>query len=293
MRADPLHGKLPRGNAFPSQPANKGESVEKANGIITITTDFGDADGFVGTMKGVILSRYPLAQIVDIAHHIPRQDVIAGALVLGRACLEFPPGTVHLAVIDPGVGSKRAGIIAETEDDVFILPDNGLITFVAQKREILRVHRLENQAYRLEEISQTFHGRDVFAPAAAHAAAGVRPEAFGPAQAHPLLLDWPQPRREEKRFFGEIMSFDIYGNALTNLPNTLVQSGSWRMGCGEVSLFGPATCYQDHSVGQPLFLKGSMGFLEIATREESARTRLALRRGQTVTLEKLPTRERA
>lgn len=261
--------------------------MEQANGIITITTDFGDADGFVGAMRGVILRRYPLAQLVDIAHQVPRQDVISGALVLGRACLEFPPGTVHLAVIDPGVGSQRAAVIAETTDYLFVLPDNGLLTFIAQKQQILRVHRLENPAFQQQNVSNTFHGRDIFAPAAAHAAAGVKPEAFGPAQAHPLLLDWPAPRQEEKTYLGEVMHFDVYGNAMTNLPNTLVAEGSYRLNVAETSLFGPSTCYQDHAVGEPLFHKGSMGFLEVAAREDHAQRRLGLKRGLSVTLEKL------
>lgn len=261
--------------------------MEKPNGIITLTTDFHDEDGFVGAMKGVMLRCFPQARMVDIAHHLPRQDVVSAALVLGRACLEFPPGTVHLVVIDPGVGSGRAGIIVETQDYLFVLPDNGLMTFVSQHQPILRTHRLENPAYQMNPLSRSFHGRDLFAPAAAFAASGADVASFGAAQAYPLLLHWPVPKEDGKRVAGEIMSFDVYGNALTNLPNQLIESRAWRLSFGGTSLFGPSAYYAENQVGEPMFLQGSMGFVEIAVREGDARKRFSLSRGIPVVLERL------
>ena len=261
--------------------------MEQANGIITLTTDFGDVDGFAGAMKGVILSRFNEARMIDIAHNLPRQNVLAAAMVLYRACLCFPRGTVHLAVIDPGVGSSRAGIIAETRDHVFILPDNGLLTLVAQHQKVLRIHRLEDPSYRLSEVSNTFHGRDIFAPAAAHAAAGVRPQKFGPALDEPVMLNWPEWCQKGHQITGEIVAVDVYGNLTTNIPNTVLDEGAWRLRFGKWTLFGPVKTYAEVDVAAPLFLAGSLGWMEIAVREGSAAQKLEVSTGQAVMLEKL------
>lgn len=261
--------------------------MEQANGIITLTTDFGDADGFVGAMKGVVLSRFSQAHLVDIAHELPRQDVLAAAMVLYRACLQFPRGTVHLAVVDPGVGSDRAGIIAETRDHLFVLPDNGLLTLIARTQNILRIHRLEDPSYRLSEVSNTFHGRDIFAPAAAHAAAGVRPQKFGPELTDPVMVHWPECRQEGYRITGEIVAVDVYGNLTTNIPNSALSNGSWRLQLGEWTLFGPIGTYSEVDVGAPLFLHGSMGWVEIAIREGDAAQKMKVAAGVEVTIERV------
>lgn len=260
--------------------------MEQPSGIITLTTDFGNSDGFVGAMKGVILRRFPSARLVDIAHDLPRQDIRAAALVLLRACLEFPPGTIHLAVIDPGVGSEREGIIVETSDYCFVLPDNGLISLIAQNQKIVRIHCLHESAYRLASVSNTFHGRDVFAPAAAYAASGIKPQAFGPALSQPVLLNWPICDIREDGVYGEITAFDTYGNAMTNIPNDVVNKSAWRLKIQDLILFGPSSCYADVDLGQVLFLKGSMGFLEISIREGSVRDKLELTIGNTMVLKR-------
>ncbi len=147
--------------------------------IITLTTDFGFRDTFAGVMKGVILSIAPAAQIVDLCHGIPPQDILAGALALEESAAFFPRGTIHVAVVDPGVGSDREAIAVETERAFYIGPDNGLFDLVVKKERLKRAVKLQNPRYRLPAVSATFHGRDIFAPAAAHLANGVALDEFG------------------------------------------------------------------------------------------------------------------
>jgi len=261
----------------------------KPNGIITLTTDFGNSDGFVGAMKGVILSINPNAQLVDIAHDIPHHDVRSAAWVLAGAFKYFPTGTVHLAVVDPGVGSNRKGLMAETQHGLFILPDNGLLSMVVKRDPLIRAHSLDNPQYQLPVKSNTFHGRDIFAPAAAHASLGVPVPSFGQSVDSLVEQHWPSWRKHAGQFFGNILSFDAYGNAITNLPNHLVATETWRCSVGGYSLLGPIRSYADAEIGKPLFLPGSMDLLEIAVREGSARDRLELALGMEVTLEKIKT----
>jgi S-adenosylmethionine hydrolase len=250
--------------------------------IITLTTDFGTRDGYVGAMKGVILSLAPGATLVDVSHSVPPQDVRHGAHVLMRAAPYFPPGTVHLAVVDPGVGSARRGIAIATHMATFVGPDNGLFTpFLADRVGCVA---LTNPATRRQTVSTTFHGRDVFAPVAAHLAGGVPLSELGPEVTDPVALPDPQPRRlADGSLQGEIVYTDGFGNLVTN-----VKPAQWvgdqgdlqdvRVAVQDVTVeFHPT--YAAVPSGSLLALVGSEGHLELSVRDGSAADRLGLADG--------------
>jgi S-adenosyl-L-methionine hydrolase (adenosine-forming) len=182
--------------------------------VITLLTDFGLKDPYVGIMKGVILSINPEATIVDITHDITPQNIEEAAFLIEEYHRFFPPGTIHMAVIDPTVGSERRPIIVSKDNNVFIGPDNGLFTLILDDAE---VYLLENADFMLREVSSTFHGRDIFAPAAAHASTGFHPSAFGRMISDPRLLDNMFPATEGNSLKGRIVRFDRFGNAITNI----------------------------------------------------------------------------
>ena len=188
--------------------------------IITLTTDFGTQDWFGGTMKGVIFGVAPRATIVDITHEIPAGDIRAGAFALAASCRFFPKGTVHVAVIDPGVGGRRKAIAVQTANYFFVGPDNGVLSFALAREKIKSLHRLENPDCFLQPVSQTFHGRDIFAPVAAHLGCGTSVGKLGPAQKGFVRLSWPQPRVRRNRIEGEVVFIDRFGNAMTNIKNS-------------------------------------------------------------------------
>ena len=167
--------------------------------VITLTTDFGTADGFVGAMKGVILSLAPQATVIDITHGIPPHDIRAGTFALETALPFFPQNAIHVVVVDPGVGSERAAILVETERGRFVAPDNGVLTSVVPHDSTARLYSLDQPNYWRRQVSATFHGRDVFAPVAAHLARGVRPALLGTLRAEMVRLPWPQPHRAEMK----------------------------------------------------------------------------------------------
>lgn len=183
--------------------------------VITLLSDFGLKDPYVGIMKGVILSINPDATIVDITHDIMPQDIEEAAFLIGEYHRFFPPGSIHMAVIDPTVGSRRRPIIVSKDNNVFIGPDNGLFTLVLDNDA--EVYLIENPDFMLSEVSSTFHGRDIFAPAAAQASTGFHPSAFGKTISDPLRLDNMFPTLEGHSLKGRIVRFDRFGNAITNI----------------------------------------------------------------------------
>jgi len=187
------------------------------NPIITLTTDFGTADGYVGTMKGIILGIAPHVRLVDISHEITPQNVRQAAYVLYTAYPFFPPGTIHLAVVDPGVGGTRRPIALRTPVGYFVGPDNGILSYVMACEPVEALVELADPRYRLPHVSHTFHGRDVFAPAAAHLAAGVPIAALGPPVADPVTF--PPPRLEvgPDGITGEVLHADRFGNVITSI----------------------------------------------------------------------------
>ncbi len=175
--------------------------------IITLTTDFGTTDPFVGVMKGVIAGRAPETRLIDLTHGIPPQDVLAGALVLRHAAPYFPAGTIHLAVVDPGVGTARRPLCVETADALFVGPDNGLLSLAAPRDRLLHIVHLAEERFFLSPPSATFHGRDVFAPVAAALAAGAAPTELGPEVPDMTRLDVPAPVIGLRRFDGHELIF--------------------------------------------------------------------------------------
>ncbi len=190
--------------------------------LITLTTDFGLADGTVGAMIGVIKSICPEAEVINVASDVPRQDIHRGAWALLQSAPFFPPETIHVAVVDPGVGSGRRAILVTSEHGLFVGPDNGVLSWAGRRVGGKQVYRLENLSYRIAPVGVTFDGRDLFAPAAAHLAAGTDPAAFGPLIDDPVELPWPEPQKQGERLEGEILVEDHFGNLITNVPLALV-----------------------------------------------------------------------
>ena len=241
--------------------------------LITLLTDFGTMDGYVAEMKGVILSRLPDAQLLDITHELPPQDVDAGRLAIARYWRRFPPGTIHVAVVDPGVGTARAALAVSSDGRYLVGPDNGLLSpallFAGARCIALPVPA---------GASATFHGRDVFAPAAAELGAGRALESLGAEMASPEIRRTPEPHLlPDGTIRGEVIAIDRFGNAITNL--LALRGGSVRV----ANLTLPIRrTYGETEIGQPLALQGSTGLVEIAVRNGSAARQLGLARGATV-----------
>ena len=250
--------------------------------IITLTTDFGTRDWFVGAMKGVILGIQPKATIVDLVHDVPSGEIRSGAFSLMASHALFPRNTVHVAVIDPGVGSPRQAIAVETANFFFVGPDNGVLSFALARKKIKSMRRLENEGFFLKSVSRTFHGRDIFAPVAAHLSKGVAIEKLGPAMDDYVKLDWPQVQVRQDRIEGEIVYVDRFGNLITNIgPESLQYFGDkpCEVFAGSKRLCPVAPFYGAVAVGRPLAVTGSTGFLEIAINGASAAEKLRLEVG--------------
>jgi hypothetical protein len=254
-------------------------------GLITLTTDFGLRDPFVGIMKGVLLSICPSARLVDLTHEIPPHDVFAAGLALESATPFFPAATVHLAVVDPGVGSARRAIAVRAGGGYLVGPDNGLFTFALDGAGWTAVS-LTAPEYRLAEVGRTFHGRDVFAPAAAYLAAGVPLERLGPALTDPVRLPRPRCRLEDGALVGEVLGVDRFGNLITSIPAARLAeipgAGSVMLELAGRCLRGPVTAYAEIGEGETAFIEGSTGRLEIFVRVGSARDLIGAERGAIV-----------
>ncbi len=253
--------------------------------LITLTSDFGTCDWFVGTMKGVIFSINPRVTVVDLTHEIPPGDIRAGAFALAAGCRFFPHGTVHVVVVDPGVGGPREGIAVQTEDYIFIGPDNGVLSLALARERIKMIRQLKNEALFLSTVSHTFHGRDVFAPAAAHLSSGVPPRKCGPRQEELVQLEWPRPRVTAASVKGEIVYIDRFGNLITNIGGECLEpfrnTATRVFGKGR-KLCSVADFYQAVPAGKPVAVLGSTGFLEIAVNGGSAARMLQLEVGDPV-----------
>lgn len=250
---------------------------------ITLLTDFGLQDTYVGQMKGVIAGIAPAVNVIDLTHAIRPQHILHGAVALVDAVEAFPAGTIHIAIVDPGVGSDRRGIAAEIGPWRFVGPDNGLFTGVLERWPLHRAISLTNPQSFRPTVSHTFHGRDVFAPVAAHWATGRSMEEFGDAITEPLIrLDWPRPVIAANRMIGQVLMIDHYGNLITNiLADQLPALTAVRIKAGG-QIIGPVSrCYAEH-VGEPLALIGSSGRLEIAVGDGSAAERLQLGIGDSI-----------
>jgi S-adenosylmethionine hydrolase len=268
--------------------------MEPAPAIITLTTDFGLQDAYVGSMKGVILSIHPHVRIVDITHELPAHRINPAAYILREACPRFPPGTVHVAVVDPGVGGKRPPLLLKIDDRFYVGPDNGIFGLLMADLPLHGAWRLEKREYFLHPVSNTFHGRDVFAPVAAHLAAGIPPDAFGPAASDPSSLSLPAHHEEPGTLRGQVVWIDRFGNCITNLSDRVVSR--WARGApftvltATKKIAGISTTYESTPEGEVLSLINSMGYLEVACNQARADQTLGLREGDPVMLERIVTR---
>jgi len=239
----------------------------RASGIITLLTDFGGRDAYVGIMKGVALGICPAARLVDLTHEVPPQAVRLGALLLRSAVGYFPDGTVHLAVVDPGVGSARNPIAVVGERAALVGPDNGLLAPAAAALGTYAVRRLTCERLFRQPVSSTFHGRDVFAPVAAHLAAGIAAEELGPELPALEPLDIPAARVEPGAVHGEIIYVDHFGNLVSNIDAAVVRAfrpQTVSVSIGETMMSPLAASYAAVPSGRPLALVGSWGLVEVA-----------------------------
>jgi S-adenosylmethionine hydrolase len=254
--------------------------------IITLTTDFGLSDWFVGAMKGVLLRIQPRAQLVDITHQIPPGDIRAGAFALASCYSLFPRRTVHLAVVDPGVGSSRAAIVVQTKDFLFVGPNNGVLSFALDREVIRSVRRLENPKFFRPSVSRTFHGRDVFAPIAAHLSKGAALAELGPEVSEYTRLPQANARRRGLERIGEVIYIDHFGNTITNISDADLAQFDFRVlkihlrKCKKTIPLHEF--YQAVPPGQALGLIGSTGFLEIAINGGNAARAMGLKIGEPI-----------
>jgi S-adenosyl-L-methionine hydrolase (adenosine-forming) len=258
--------------------------------IVTLTTDFGLRDPFVGIMKGVILGICRQVALVDLTHEIAPFDVLEGAAALESAWRFFPAGSIHVAVVDPGVGGRRRALALEAGGHYFVGPDNGLFTF-ALISEGWSAVEIEAPAYRRSEVSRTFHGRDIFAPAAAHLATGVPLGHLGPRITDPVRLPLPRSRRDGDEIVGEVLGIDRFGNLLTSITADMVNELA-PDGAIEVELAGReismlAASYEEAPPGIAAAIVGSSGRLEIFVRNASARVALGAPVGAQVKVRRL------
>lgn len=250
--------------------------------IVTLTTDFGSREGYVGAMKGVILGIDPSATIVDISHGIEPQNVAQAAFVLGSSYSYFPPGTVHLIVVDPGVGTARKAVLLDTASHCFLAPDNGTLSYVLEANPEHRAFALTNTRYWRQQVSRTFHGRDIFAPVAGHLSRGVAPKEFGEPLDSLFTLHLPRPERTGDVLAGEVIHVDTFGNLTTNFKESDLPPGRADVEVGSHTMPGLSESYAEG--GDLLAIMGSSGYLEIAAPDGSAATRLGARVGQRVIL---------
>lgn len=248
--------------------------------LITLTTDFGTAGYYVGAMRGVLLSLHPEARLVDITHEVTPYSVLEASWVLSEACPRFPEDTVHLAVVDPGVGGRRKPLIVRSQGHWFVGPDNGLFTpFLEDEASVYRIR----DAVALPNSSATFHGRDLFAPAAARLARGEPVLDLAEPVAQAMRLHLPRPRRDGRQVVGQVLYADRFGNLVTNIHrDNLKPEEPWEVLVGAYRIARVARTYQDGSLGESLALFGSSGFLELAVVEGDAAAQLGVGRGERV-----------
>lgn len=256
--------------------------------IITLLTDFGITDPYVASMKGVILNINPRCTLIDITHHVNPHDIQEGAFLLAKTYSYFPKGTIHLSVVDPGVGGARKPILLETKNYFFVGPDNGLFTLVAEKEKVKQTVVLTEKKYFLSKVSITFHGRDIFAPVAAHLSLGVPSKTFGEKLDHWVKLNLKEPVARGKKLFGEIVLIDHFGNLISNINQarftSFTKNYPFVIRIGEKAIANIKKGYWEGKKQETIALFGSGGFLEISIREGNAQRVLKMKKGDPITI---------
>jgi S-adenosyl-L-methionine hydrolase (adenosine-forming) len=252
--------------------------------IITLLSDFGLRDHFVGAVKGVLLSLNPELTLVDITHQIPPQDIFTGAFALSQAYAYYPTGTIHFAVVDPGVGTNRKVLAASAGGHFFVAPDNGILTYIIQTHEDFAAYEVTAEHYFHKPVSTTFHGRDIFAPVAGWISRKIELHQFGPRVATPVRLNIPFPKHvKETLLQGMILSVDHFGNLITNLkPSDVTPAFKILAGQREISTL--RTTYGAGAPGEVFVVLGSTGYYEIAMKGGSAAATLNLKAGAPIGL---------
>lgn len=287
--------------------------MNKSPRVITLTTDFGTSDVYVGVMKGVILNINPDVQVVDLTHAIPPHDIHQAALSIFSAYRFFPLDTIHVIVVDPGVGSNRQAIVCQTDNAFFVCPNNGVLSYLLHKTETEDVCNanavtIENTDYLLPKVSNTFHGRDIFAPIAAHLSLGVPLTDFGNPLKEFVRFNVPLVNRDENTLTGEVIKVDSFGNLITNISEDILtqfllstQSNNTATGkllkqkdiihyeitAGSVHLNRLNSSYAESEPGEPLAIISSFGLLEISVNLGNASARYGLKTGDEVNVKKV------
>ncbi len=254
--------------------------------MITLTSDFGLKDPYVAEMKGVILTINPKATIVDITHEVEKFNIRMASFMLASATPYFPQGTVHLAVVDPGVGTQRRAILIQTKKSFFVGPDNGILILAAQNQGIEHVYQLTNHTFMQAKISGTFHGRDIFAPAAAHLDKGVQPREFGPEIKNLTKPEFVSVKQTNSSLIGEVMHIDGFGNIITNInEKDMVQNHAEKVNVDLLDISLKLTLgktYAETKPKEPIALIGSHGFVEIALNQGNAAEKFHAKAGDKI-----------
>jgi S-adenosylmethionine hydrolase len=257
--------------------------------VVTLLSDFGLKDPYVAEMKAVILSISPEARIVDITHEIEKFNIRMGAFVLASVAPYFPPDTVHVAVVDPGVGTNRRPVIVETKQGFYVGPDNGLLIPAAQKEEIIKVSHIVNTKCMLSKVSNTFNGRDIFAPAAARLTCGISPSEFGPAIQDYVFPEFAKPKAGKGEVVGEVIYIDGFGNVVSNVSAGDFERAGFREGDSLSVMLGSksltlrfCSAYGEVPSGTALVLVSGSGFLEVAVNQGSASRMLGTKVGDSL-----------
>jgi S-adenosylmethionine hydrolase len=262
-----------------------------SNAIITLTTDYGTNDHLVGTLKGVILKINPDVTIVDITHQVSPYDLLDGALAIGSAYAYFPARTIHVVVVDPGVGTERRPLLVSSENQYFVAPDNGVLSLVYEKDANIVVRHANAEHYYLQPVSKTFHGRDVFAPLAAWLSKGWQTASMGEEIQDYKRFALPRPKSSDGVVNGIVMRVDNFGNLVTNfrsddLPEAAVQTGKLSLQVGTQSVSRLVETFALGKAGEPVAYVGSSGYVEIAVNKGNASRTLGIGRGKPVVLSK-------
>ncbi len=261
-----------------------------ARPIITLTTDYGTADHFVGVMKGVILGINPDVNLVDITHSVIAHDILDGALAIGQAYRYFPAKTVHVVVVDPGVGTERRPILVAADQHYFVAPDNGVLSSVYDQSETLHVWNIISEHYFRQPVSKTFHGRDIFAPVAAWLTKSWQTSSFGEPITDFVRFAMPKVKGSGEGIKGMILRTDNFGNLITNVtaedvPNLLTANGNLSISVGQTKITHLVQTFAEGVAGEPVALIGSSGHLEISVNKGNAAKTLGVGRGAEVTVE--------
>ena len=256
--------------------------------FVTFTTDFGASDHYVGTMKGVVYNINPSARVVDISHEVESYDLLGGALTIAQACGYFPADTIHVVVVDPGVGSSRRPILACTERYFFVAPDNGVLSLALERGHKVSVRHVTAENYFLHPVSRTFHGRDIFAAVAGWLSTGLEPSDFGQEISDYVRFSLPAVKATANAIQGVVLKVDKFGNVITNItpqdvPQLFATSPPpFRIAVGKREITSMRNSYAEGAPGEVFGILGSMGFLEVATNRGSAAQALDAAKGTEV-----------